>query len=297
MRSLTVRAPAKVNLVLHVEWPPRPDGFHNVVTVMQAVSLWDELQATLIPRPGIAFACSDASLPRDRGNLAVRAAEGFLYQTGQRGIGVELRLTKRIPVAAGLGGGSADAAATLVALRALLAPELPDGLLESLAADLGSDAPFFIRGGTQVGIGRGDLLSPVVPAPCAGMALVLVKPEGGCSTAEVYARYDRSREEPRVPPSPARALEHLAAGRPAQALSNDLGPIAETVNPEVGAALASLRAAGLPALVSGSGSCCFGVARDRAEAERVAAGLNDRFPFTHAYAAVDEGCEVVRDRG
>jgi 4-diphosphocytidyl-2-C-methyl-D-erythritol kinase len=297
MRVLTVRAPAKVNLLLHVEWPPRPDGYHNVVTIMQAVSLYDELEVRLSPRAGIAFACDDPSLPRGRDNLAVRAAQSLLGHMDMRSRGVELRLTKRIPVAAGLGGGSADAAAALVALRSLLAPELPDGMLESLAADTGSDAPFFIRGGTQVGIGRGELLSPVEPSPCDGLALVIVKPEGGCSTAEVYSRYDRSRQGARILASPAGALALLAKGSFVPALSNDLEPIAEALNPAITLALDALRDEGLAAQVSGSGSACFGIARDRVHAERVAAKLGDRFPFVAACLAQPEGCEVVRKDG
>jgi 4-diphosphocytidyl-2-C-methyl-D-erythritol kinase len=295
MRSLTVRVPAKVNLLLHVEWPQRPDGYHNVATILQAVSLYDRLEVRLVRAKGLAFACDDPAVPRGKANLVVRAALEFLGQTGARGTGVEFHLTKQIPMAAGLGGGSADAAGALYGLRALLMPEMPDGLLESIGADLGSDVPFFLAGGTQVGISRGELLSVVEPSPCLGLPMVLVKPEGGCSTAEVYARYDRSREAPRVLASPGRALDALREGRFPEVLSNDLGPVAETVNPEVRRALAALRGAGLPSLVSGSGSTCFGVARSMDQAQGVASALGSAFPFTCAVEAVNHGCEVVRD--
>lgn len=293
MRSLSIRVPAKVNLLLHVERPTRPDGYHNVLTILQAVSLWDTVEVCILRRRGLAFACDSPEVPQGKENLVVRAARRFLGQADAGGLGVELRLEKRIPVAAGLGGGSADAAAALFGLRALLAPDMPDGLLESIAADVGSDAPFFLRGGTQVGIGRGELMSPVTPSPCAGMPLVLVKPEGGLSTAEVYARYDRAHEGPRHLLNPAKALEDLGARRYAEALSNDLGPVAASAHDGVARALAALRERGLPALVSGSGSCCFGVAPSREEATRIAAELASEFPFAQAVTGVRGGCEVV----
>ena len=149
------KAYAKVNLTLAVG-EKRPDGYHEVVSVMQRVSLCDTLTAEQT-REGITLTCSDPALPSGEENLAHRAASLFFRETGIAG-GAALTLEKRIPSQAGLGGGSSDAASALLALRKLYAPALPDTELETMAAALGSDVPFFIRGGTQLATGRGEVL-------------------------------------------------------------------------------------------------------------------------------------------
>jgi len=295
MRTLRVLAPAKVNLLLRVERPPRPDGYHNVTTVLQTVSLADEVEVRVSRGGGISAACDHPEVPRDRTNLAVRAARHFMTQPGLPEVAVTIGIRKRIPLRAGLGGGSSNAAAVLVALRALVAPEMPDGLLESLGADLGADVPFFIRGGTQLGIGRGDLLSPVEPALAEGVPLVIVKPEASCDTPAVYAAFDRTGPPSGPLPPPGDAVRSLTEGDLAQSIRNDLTEAACEVAPAIRSALDALRQAGLPAWVSGSGSACFGVADSPDRADTVADALRREFPFAVACSTRTLGCEVLRD--
>ena len=162
MEPLTLYAPAKVNLTLTVG-DRRPDGYHDVSTVMQAVGLYDTLILTH-GGAGLTLTCTDPAVPSDATNLVLRAAGRFFEETKLPVPDLHLHLRKRIPSQAGLGGGSSDAASTLLALRTLYAPSLPDVQLEHMAAALGSDVPFFIRGGTGPGQGR----APDAHAPLTG---------------------------------------------------------------------------------------------------------------------------------
>ena len=166
------KAYAKVNLTLQVG-SRRPDGYHAVMSVMQRISLWD----TVTVERGTGrdtLLCSVPVTENVDDNLCMKAARAFFAETGTKSDGVTITLEKHIPVQAGLGGGSSDAAAVLRALRTLYAPDISDGRLETLAARLGSDVPFFIRGGTQLATGRGEVVSPL-PQLAAGW-FVVVKP-------------------------------------------------------------------------------------------------------------------------
>ena len=160
--SCVEKAYAKVNLTLAVG-EKRPDGYHEVVSVMQRVSLHDTLTAERTAS-GISLTCSDPALPAGEENLAHRAATLFFRETGITG-GAALALEKSIPSQAGLGGGSSDAASVLLALRRLYAPALSDTALEAMAAALGSDVPFCVRGGTCLAEGRGEILTDLPPLP------------------------------------------------------------------------------------------------------------------------------------
>ena len=180
------KAYAKVNLTLQVG-SRRPDGYHAVMSVIQRISLWD----TVTVERGTGrdtLLCSVPVTENVDDNLCMKAARAFFAETGTKSDGVTITLEKHIPVQAGLGGGSSDAAAVLRALRTLYAPDISDGRLETLAARLGSDVPFFIRGGTQLATGRGEVVSPL-PQLAAGW-FVVVKPDEGYSTAEMYRRLD-----------------------------------------------------------------------------------------------------------
>lgn len=292
MRSVSVKAPAKINLMLRVSRPPRPDGYHDVQTILQAVGLSDLLEIALTRHSGVAVACTDPAVPVDESNLAARAARSFLAECGEARTGVAIHILKRIPMESGLGGGSADAAATLVGLRALLAPDMPDGFLESLAADLGSDVPFFVKGGTQVGLGRGDLIGPA-NHPLPPTPIVLAKPEGGCSTAEVYARFDRGIGGGVAPPL-EKALKALAESRLSAVIGNDLETAAETVVPAISDVRAALVEEGLdPVGLTGSGSACFGIAHSEHHAAEAARNLQSDFPFVLACMTHTGGCAVI----
>jgi 4-diphosphocytidyl-2-C-methyl-D-erythritol kinase len=277
---VTVRAPAKINLHLAVG-PVRPDGYHELVTVFQAVSLYDELTAT--PARTLTLAVSGegaAEVPHDERNLAWRAA-ALLAERAGVDAAVHLDLTKAIPVAAGLAGGSADAAAALVACDALWGTALPRRDLLDLAAQLGADVAFGLVGGTALGTGRGERLTPVLAG--GRWHWVLAIAPGGLSTPEVYRELDRLRA---AGPEPADLLDvgpasglinALRAQDPEQLgklLANDLQPAALSLRPPLRTTLRSgVELGALGALVSGSGPTCALLARSEEHAVRLAAAL------------------------
>jgi 4-diphosphocytidyl-2-C-methyl-D-erythritol kinase len=207
--GVTVRVPAKLNLQLAVG-PPRADGYHHLVTVFHAVSLFDEVTVVPADRDGVAVIGEGADrVPVDGDNLALRAVAA-LRAEGPAGVadaGVHVSIAKRIPVAAGLAGGSADAAAALVACNELWACGLSQQQLAEIGAKVGSDVAFALLGGTAVGRGRGEQLTPAL-APATPYHWVLAFADGQLSTPEVYATLDRLRAAPAdgaaKSPSPAR---------------------------------------------------------------------------------------------
>ena len=270
------KAYAKVNLTLAVG-EKRLDGYHEVVSVMQRVSLCDTLAAEQT-REGITLTCSDPALPSGEENLAHRAASLFFRETGIAG-GAALTLEKRIPSQAGLGGGSSDAASALLALRKLYAPALSDTELETMAAALGSDVPFFIRGGTQLATGRGEVLSPL-PSLTDGW-FVIVKPTESFSTPAMYRRLD---EPGSVLVRNSRYMQDAVAANNVHAVAAELHNSFERVVPK-GSSLRTikdaLRARGaLGTLLSGSGSAVFGLFDDREAALAAADALQETWPLT-----------------
>jgi 4-diphosphocytidyl-2-C-methyl-D-erythritol kinase len=180
---LTLPARAKINLHLRVLFR-RPDGYHELRTIFQTIDLADIL--TLTPRPDgeLSLACDDPGVPTDDRNLCLRAARRLREAAG--GSGARIELAKRIPVQAGLGGGSSDAATTLLGLNRLWGLDRPVADLAEIGASLGADVPFFLRGGTALGVGRGDELAPLPDAP--GGAVLVVSPPVAVSTAWAYDR-------------------------------------------------------------------------------------------------------------
>ena len=267
--SCVEKAYAKVNLTLAVG-EKRLDGYHEVVSVMQRVSLHDTLTAEQT-REGITLTCSDPALPSGEENLAHRAASLFFRETGIAG-GAALTLEKRIPSQAGLGGGSSDAASVLLALRRLYAPALPDTELETMAAALGSDVPFFIRGGTQLATGRGEVLSPLPPLTDGWF--VIVKPTESFSTAAMYRRLDN------LPPACTPPLPPLQGGLPA--LAAGLFNRFEAAIP-AGSAVWDIKAqlaayGALASLLSGSGSAVFGLFDTETAARAAVEALRPAWP-------------------
>ena len=267
--SCVEKAYAKVNLTLAVG-EKRPDGYHEVVSVMQRVSLCDTLTAEQT-REGITLTCSDPALPSGEENLAHRAASLFFRETGIAG-GAALTLEKRIPSQAGLGGGSSDAASALLALRKLYASALPDTELETMAAALGSDVPFFIRGGTQLATGRGERLTPL-PRLADGW-FVIVKPTESFSTPAMYRRLDE------LPPACTPPLPPLQGGLPA--LASGLFNRFEAAIP-AGSAVWDIKArlaayGALASLLSGSGSAVFGLFDTETAARAAVEALRPAWP-------------------
>jgi 4-diphosphocytidyl-2-C-methyl-D-erythritol kinase len=263
-RATAIRAHAKINLDLRV-LGTRADGFHEIRTVFQAIALHDTLTCT--PRPGpFAIDCASAGVPLDESNLIWRAADALWRSLRRPGPvrDVAVRLDKQIPVQSGLGGGSADAAATLLALaRTWRVPVRPAQLMD-VAATLGADVPFFLSGGTALGLGRGDEVYPLADLPRHWVVLLL--PGFGVATRDAYAWYDEDRILSR---SSVREPQYVPGPWPSRAaqMINDLeAPIARH-HPEIDHMKTALRRAGaLAAAMSGSGSTVFGLFQRRQEA-------------------------------
>ena len=276
-RAVRVRAPGKVNLSLRVG-RRAADGYHPVSTVFQAVSVYEEVVATAAEVFGVsASGPQSEAVPTDESNLALRAARAVAERAGVDD-GVHLHLVKGVPVAGGMAGGSADAAAALVACDALWGTGLSrDDLLE-LAAELGSDVPFSLVGHTAVGQGRGHLLTPALSRGEFHWAFAVQ--DRGLSTAAVYGAYDELRH-PDVAPlddeQDVPLMQALLAGDPAAlgaALHNDLETAALELDPGLAEPLAVATDAGaLGVVVSGSGPTVAALARSRKHALAVAAAF------------------------
>jgi 4-diphosphocytidyl-2-C-methyl-D-erythritol kinase len=267
---LVLRASAKVNLVLEV-LGKRPDGYHELSTVMQAVDLFDRL--TVEAAATITLETSEPALPTDDRNLVVRAAR-LLQEAAGIKAGARIVLDKRIPLAAGLGGGSSDAAATLLGLNKLWGLRWRRERLVELAVKLGMDVPFFLGRGRALGTSRGEVLSALPGV--GGYALVLVNPGMGLSTQEVYGRVPPGwRAESDGTKRMLDALKKRNVVRVAGALTNHLEYWVEPAMPVIGRMKAALFAAGaLGAAMSGSGPTVFGLARSLDQARQIQRRVN-----------------------
>jgi 4-diphosphocytidyl-2-C-methyl-D-erythritol kinase len=275
VRPVTVRSPAKVNVALLVG-RVREDGFHSLATIYQAVDIHDDVRAK--PATAGSFTVSVTGeeadrVPTDESNLAVRAAK-LLAKAAGVDEGVSLTILKRIPVAGGMAGGSTDAAAALVACDTLWETRLSRDELMALAAQLGSDVPFCLVGGTAVGSGRGEVVSPALVL--GEYQWVFALAQRGLSTLEVFAELDRRRRRHKVrePEIPAQVLAALRAGNPTllgEALVNDLQPIALGLRPELlGVLAAGDECEPLGAVVSGSGPTVLFLAANAEHAHDIA---------------------------
>jgi 4-diphosphocytidyl-2-C-methyl-D-erythritol kinase len=265
MRSVSLPAFAKINLDLRV-LGTRADGFHDLKTVFQSLMLFDNVTVTARRGP-LALTCDEPDIPTDQRNLVWKAAS-LLHRTttgknsAPRDIAIDLR--KRIPAEAGLGGGSADAAMTLLALNALWKLNLDAATLSRIGARLGADVPYFLVGGTALGLGRGDDIYPLADMP--PVHVVILRPGFGVATADAYRWFDEEQRRPLKEPQPRR----IPAGWPAWSatLRNDLEGAVVKHHPAIGRIRQSLLDAGASfAAMSGSGSAVFGLF-ERAEAAR-----------------------------
>jgi 4-diphosphocytidyl-2-C-methyl-D-erythritol kinase len=289
--TVTVRVPAKINLQLAVG-PLRPDGYHGLVTVFHAVSLFDELTVAPVEGASTVRVTGEGAglVPEDGDNLALRAARVLRKAIAERGLasgavdvgGVAVTIAKRIPVAGGMAGGSADAAAALVACNELWGAGLSQRELCTLAGDVGSDVAFAVLGGTAIGEGRGERLTPAPAAP-ATYHWAIALADGHLSTPTVFRELDRQREaqqgrQPAEPELSNELMAALSAADPARlgaALSNDLQDPALTLFPALHKTLDAGREAGAHgALISGSGPTCFFLAHDAEHATELAASLS-----------------------
>ena len=264
-----VCAPAKINLDLRV-LRRRPDGFHEVITILQSIALHDTLSIAARRGP-LTVRCAASAVPADRGNLVWTAAAALWRALGRSGdpAGAGVVIRKRIPAAAGLGGASSDAASALRALRLRWEPSASSRLLEDVAAEVGSDVPFFLRGGTARATGRGERLRRL-PA-LRGCWVVLAVPDFGVSTADAYRWWDRDGQD--GVPGAAVSLPRGWRRDPGR-LRNDLEAPVVRRHPEIRSLAERLRAAGaLHAALTGSGSVVFGLFDSRARAAEARRGL------------------------
>lgn len=283
-RGVTVRVPGKINLEL-VVGPLREDGYHELATIYHAVGIYDYVTATEADDWSVQVSGATAEgVPANGKNLALKAAKRLARRFGVVGA-VALTIDKNIPVAGGMAGGSADAAAALVACEALWELQLTRDELEPIAAELGSDVPFLLHGGTAIGSGRGERLAPVLARGELHWVL-WVSPEAGLSTPEVYAECDRLRAaagEQVADPAPSgelmAALRTMQAAEVGAALRNDLQEAAISLRPvlrEVLEAGTTLGAQG--AVVSGSGPTVVFLVGTQAAAIDLSVGLAARGP-------------------
>jgi 4-diphosphocytidyl-2-C-methyl-D-erythritol kinase len=280
---VTVRVPAKINLQLAVG-PLRPDGYHGLVTVFHAISLFDEVTVVCADADAVTVGGEGAEhVPENDDNLALRAVRALRAEQERRGSapgdGVAVAIDKHIPVAGGMAGGSADAAAALVACNELWDAGLSQAELCEVAATVGSDVAFAVIGGTAVGRGRGEQLTPALIAPTR-YHWVLALADGHLSTPAVYGALDRMRADQDVaePELSSELMSALRAGdaeRLGSAISNDLQAPAIALFPALRKTLSAGREFGaLGALVSGSGPTCYFLARDDRHATNLAVSLS-----------------------
>jgi 4-diphosphocytidyl-2-C-methyl-D-erythritol kinase len=293
MEGIRVEAHAKVNLGLAV-LGKRADGYHEIDTVFQTVSLSDSL--TIRPSPGrrsqaITLAATGLPVPVDEANLAFRAASVLVERT--RCPGVSISLEKRIPVGAGLGGGSADAAAVLVGMNSLFDLGLKTRELEEAGLALGSDVPFLVRGGAARGRGRGERLERI--APLVGAWLILAAPSFEVSAREAYGlvRIGLTAGASFIKLI-CSAMQKGDVRELAALLRNDLEPGVSGVRPEVAAIKNALIAGGaLGAVMSGSGPTVVGVTTEQADADRIGGLLAGRGLAIHVVEPVGHGCRIA----
>jgi 4-diphosphocytidyl-2-C-methyl-D-erythritol kinase len=274
---LRAHAAAKINLALLVG-ERRADGYHELVSVMHAIGLWDDLEVSLAPR-GLGLEVEGEGLPPDESNLVLVAA-WELARRSRHLPGARFRLRKGIPISAGLGGGSADGAAALLALDRLWQLHLPAVNLHAMAAEIGSDVPFCLVGASRVGSGRGEKLRD---APTRGTLWWVVAIDAeGLDTAAVYRHYDElGPAEPLRGRQPSELVAALAAGDVARigaALENDLEPAAFDLFPTLKSGKERLVEAGaVGAVMSGSGPTLLALARDEEHAGRLARAVRSSF--------------------
>jgi 4-diphosphocytidyl-2-C-methyl-D-erythritol kinase len=280
-----LRAHAKLNLSLRV-FEKRPDGFHNIESVMQSVSLHDLITLSLIPS-GIDVICDDPKVPQGKENLAYKAAELFLetgnglcpegpQPEGKKETGIKIEIEKHIPMAAGLAGGSADAAAVLFGMNQFLVPnsQLPVPKLQELGAQIGSDVPFCLTGGTCLVKGRGEIVEKQEPWPRT--YFVLVCPDIHVSTRWAYEEFDRL---------------HLSVSGE---IKNDLEPGVVSRHEVITEIKEKLLKLGCPEVqMSGSGPSVFGVVRHKASAEEIFGKIKEDYPRSFLVETVDKGIDII----
>ena len=279
MRNETVKACAKLNLTLDI-LRKRSDGYHDLAMVMQSVDLADRITLRETDSGRIDCRCSSEQLPCDERNHAVKAAMLFFEALGEPCRGLDIEIIKSIPDAAGMAGGSSDAAAVLRCLRRWYAPEMPAELLAALALKIGSDVPYCLRGTTALAEGRGEILSDLSPLP--DCSIVICKPDFPISTKELYGavQVDKIAVHPDT-----QGMISALKNRDLHGISSRLANVFESVLPEKYAEVFAIKEAllhlgAVGSAMSGSGPAVFGIFEDEALAERALQSLRGSYKNT-----------------
>ncbi|HIT53414.1 MAG TPA: 4-(cytidine 5'-diphospho)-2-C-methyl-D-erythritol kinase [Candidatus Fimivicinus intestinavium] len=286
---ISVKAAAKINLMLDII-ERLPNGYHSLWMVMQSVSLYDTVTIERTGTGEIALSCSDSRLPSDETNLAFKAARTFFEATGAVNDGISISIEKRIPFAAGLAGGSADAAATLLGLDRLYGTALKPRALNKIGLTLGADVPFCLQGGTMLAQHIGELLTPVPELP--DCFIVLAKPSQGISTAEAYRLCDAAANL-RAPDK--RGMLNALLAEDLKCAAKLVGNVFEQVIdvPERVSIKAMMREHGaLGCCMSGSGPTVFGLFEEEQQALACAESIRPIVPEVFVCRPVEEGCTI-----
>lgn len=279
MRSETLQAYAKLNLTLDI-LAKRSDGYHELAMVMQSVTLADTLCLTENDSGTISCACALPNIPTDEKNLAVKAAKLFFESVGRSCPGLRIELEKHIPAAAGMAGGSSDAAAVLRCLKHWYAPEMADTALNTLALRVGSDVPYCLKGCTALAEGRGEILHELAPLP--ECHIVICKPDFPISTAELFGAVKLSALTHH--PNTKGMIDALNAND-IFSVSEKLYNVFEDILPKKYGEVFSIKQSlldfgALNAAMSGSGPTVFGIFKDKVQAENAANALKKRYTQT-----------------
>ena len=290
MDTIYEKAYAKLNISLDVS-KPREDGYHDIVMVMQTVTLCDDITIRLLESGPVTASSNLRYIPGDDRNLAVKAAKLYLKKTGREQLGAKIHIQKRIPVGAGMAGGSSDAAAVLRGLNTAFENELSQNDLMKLAGETGSDVAFCLLGGTALAEGRGEILTPLRPFPAC--FFVICKPEYSVSTPELFQALDKMKI--RVHPDTQGLLEAVKTADLKQ-ICRRMYNVFEDVPDRRMKTIAEIKrklmnAGAQGAVMTGTGSAVFGVFRDENKAEKAAEGLGKEYPFS--VTAVPKGMLLV----
>lgn len=287
---MKVKAAAKINLMLDV-LGTLPDGYHSLFMVMQSVSCFDTVCVEKTGKGGIEVEAPDSRVPAGENNIVYKAAKLFFAWTGMKNPGVRIGIEKRIPMAAGLAGGSADAAGTLYCLREMFAPDLPQQTLLGIGECVGADVPFSLTGGTALCMDKGGVIAPL--RPLSDCFVVLCKPDMDVSTKNAYQKID---EAPRLRHLDKNAMLYAVHNGDFSLLCEKAGNVFEQVIevPQRPYIKGVMRECGATlSLMSGSGPTVYGLFAKEADAKRSAARLLKRFSDVYVCKPVLSGIEVL----
>lgn len=288
--KVKVKAPAKINLSLDV-LRRRPDGYHDVSMVMQAVSLYDYITVETTDSKKIEIKCDYKGVPCDEKNIAYKCAEAFFRYTKTENSGIIITIDKNIPTQAGLAGGSADGAAVIVALNKLFSTYLKEDELCEIGSKIGADIPFCIVGGTKLASGTGTDLKKMISMPKCD--IVICKPDFSVSTAEAYSRIDSAQlSHPEFTAEMVRAIYARDIYMVTSSMLNDF-ELALDLEPINEIKKIMLKNKALGACLSGSGSAVFSVFNSLKKAEKCMEKLKESYEYVFLCAPVKNGCEVI----